>query len=174
MLDVSVSYNRYKFLGFEFLTWLWFLIDNDQETIKKTVPGEASLAIGNRIVLVNTRKDAVETVLIKGEEADLQEGIVAMRKGAVVAEVNLSYRNGDQEWRFTLKGESLGVSDLVPPATAPPESPEDAEGVFLEKVYLYESVLALIDKIFQHFIKERVSPDWNRTMVPRIRKWISS
>lgn len=30
MLDVSVSYDRYKFLGYEFLTWLWFLIEKDQ------------------------------------------------------------------------------------------------------------------------------------------------
>lgn len=35
MLDVSVSYNRYKFLGYEFLTWLWFAIEKDQDNIRK-------------------------------------------------------------------------------------------------------------------------------------------
>ena len=34
MLDVSVSYNRYKFLGHEFLTWLWFLIEKDRKLLE--------------------------------------------------------------------------------------------------------------------------------------------
>ena len=33
MLDVSVAYNRYKFLGHEFLTWLWFMIETDKQTL---------------------------------------------------------------------------------------------------------------------------------------------
>jgi len=33
MLDVSVAYNRYKFLGHEFLTWLWFMIETDKDTL---------------------------------------------------------------------------------------------------------------------------------------------
>ena len=34
MLDVAVAYNRYKFIGEEFLTWLWFLIDTGQKRLK--------------------------------------------------------------------------------------------------------------------------------------------
>jgi hypothetical protein len=34
MLDVSVSYNRYKFLGHEFLTWLWFLMEKNRSFLQ--------------------------------------------------------------------------------------------------------------------------------------------
>ena len=28
MLDIATAYNRYRFLGYEFLTWLWFAMEN--------------------------------------------------------------------------------------------------------------------------------------------------
>ena len=31
MLDLAVAYNRYRFLGDEFLTWLWYTIENDPD-----------------------------------------------------------------------------------------------------------------------------------------------
>ena len=34
MLDVAVAYNRFKFLGDEFLTWLWFIIEQDPAYLK--------------------------------------------------------------------------------------------------------------------------------------------
>ncbi len=34
MLDVAVAYSRYQFLGEEFLTWLWFVIENNQDLFK--------------------------------------------------------------------------------------------------------------------------------------------
>jgi len=55
MLDVAVAYNRFKFLGDEFLTWLWFIIENDPKYLKKFSPDLLSLEIGNRIVLENRR-----------------------------------------------------------------------------------------------------------------------
>ena len=34
MLDIAVAYNRYKFLGNEFLTWLWFMIETDESSFR--------------------------------------------------------------------------------------------------------------------------------------------
>ena len=96
MLEVSVSYNRYKFLGNEFLTWIWFVIDNDPETLKNIVPSEFTLDIGNRTVLENRRDAGVETVTIKGDTAGLEEGMLALRKGAMVTELNLLYETADR------------------------------------------------------------------------------
>jgi hypothetical protein len=174
MLDVSISYNRYKFLGYEYLTWLWYLIENGQDQIKKLEQEPASLQIGNRMVLENRKEDAVQSLTIKGDDADLEEGILALRKGAVVSELNLWYKLGDQQWRFTVKAESLHITSLKCPATGSVESQEDLEGAVLEKVYLCEKVLQLTDNLFKQFIKLRVSEDWNKKVIPRIKKWISA
>ena len=174
MLDISFAYSRYKFLGNEFLTWLWFIVENDRERLNKIEKDLVSLNIGNRIVLENKINDAVETITILGDDAGLEEGIISLGKGAVVTEINLLYKSGDNEWRFTIKGESMNISNLKIPETAIVESSEEIEGMVLEKAYLYEKATKLIDNLFNEFIKLRVSGKWSESIVPEIRKWIYS
>ena len=174
MLDVAVSYNRYKFLGYEYLTWLWFLIENNQDKISKLNQEPASLQIGNRVVLENRQNDMAESITIKGDDAGLEEGILALRKGAVVTELNLSYETGDQEWRFTVRAESLHIVGLKCPQTGSVESQEDLEGAVLEKLYLYDKAIQLTDNLFKEFITLRVSEDWDKKVVPLMRQWIYS
>jgi len=171
MLDVAVSYNRFKFLGDEFLTWLWFIIENDPKCLKNFSPDRSSLEIGNRIVLENRLHQSVESITIKGEDANLEEGILAIRKGAVVTELNLCFKSGDQEWRFTIKGESLNISNFKTPFSGPIETAEDVEGAVLEKVYLYDQAIQLVDHLFKNFIKARISNHWQNKVVPMVRKW---
>ena len=73
MLDVAIAYRRYQFLGNEFLTWLWFMIETDQNSLRQYDPDLISLNIGSRLVLENTRNIAKETVTIKGDEANLKK-----------------------------------------------------------------------------------------------------
>ncbi|MBW2249768.1 MAG: hypothetical protein JRF60_03835 [Deltaproteobacteria bacterium] len=174
MLDISFAYSRYKFLGNEFLTWLWFIVENDMERLKKIEKDLVYLNIGNRIVLENKINDAVETITILGDDAGLEEGIISLGKGAVVTEINLLYKSGNNEWRFTIKGESMNISNLKIPETAIVESSEEIEGMVLEKAYLYEKATELIDNLFKEFIKLRVSGKWTESAVPEIRKWIYS
>lgn len=174
MLDISVAYNRYKYLGNEFLTWLWFIMEQERDRLQKTVKDLVSLDIGNRIVLENRINDVVETITIKGDGAGLEEGILSLGKGAVVTEINISYKSGDHEWHFTLKGESMNISNLKIPETASPESEEDIEGVVLEKAYLYEKATGLVNLLFKDFIKIRITNEWNKNVTPKMRKWIYS
>ena len=174
MLDIAVAYNRYKFLGNEFLTWLWFMIETDQNRLRRYDPDLVSLNIGSRLVLENTHNNAKETVTIKGEDANLEEGLLALKKGAVVTEIHLSYKTGAQHWQFSLKGESLNISNLKLPETGPVETPEDLESVVIEKAYLVEKVIGLINNLFSHFVKLRLSNKWRNQTVSQIRKWASS
>ena len=174
MLDVSVSYNRYKFLGYEYLTWLWFVVENDPDTIRNLEQEPVSLEIGNRIVVVNKKRDAIETITIKGDDAGLEEAMLALRKGAVVTELNLLLKADDQQWRFTLKGESLHIVGFKTPPTGPVESEEDLEGAILEKANLCDRAIQCMDKLFKQFITLRVSEGWPNKVVPLVRQWIHS
>jgi hypothetical protein len=172
MLDIAVSYNRYKFIGHEFLTWLWCVTETDPEYLKSIAVEMNSLEIGNRIVLENRVKNSSETITIKGDDADLKEGILSLAKGALVTELQLCYKSDNQEWMFTLKGESLSYFNLKLPQTGPIESKDDVDGLVLEKVYLLEKIVQNMDKIYIAFINLRVSPDWNENIVPKIKAWI--
>jgi len=172
MLDVAVAYNRYKFLGDEFLTWLWFVIDQDPMIFKDMDPDLTSLEIGNRIVLEKRKSKSVERITIKGEDAHFEEGMLALKKGALVAELNLVYRASEQKWQFTLKGESLNLSGFKTPKTPPPESPDDLEGAILEKVFLYDKILQFLEKLYKYFIKLRTSNSWQSRVMPLIKTWM--
>ena len=174
MLDVSVSYNRYKFLGHEFLTWLWFVIENDRNKLRNLENELISLDIGNRIVLENRLNDTLETITIKGDDAGLEEGVLSLKKGAVVTELNLSYKEANQEWRFTIKGESLSIANLRTPDTKQIESQEEVEGAVIEKAFLYNKAAQLIDTLFAQFIKLRISNEWNKQVIQRLRDWMGS
>lgn len=172
MLDVAVAYNRYKFIGNEFLTWLWFTIETNPSFFKTVDETITSLNLGNRIVLENSINDSSEIITIKGDDAGLEEGLLSLRKGAVVIEMNISYKTENQEWKFTLKGESLSFSGLKTPETGPVETKDDIEGLLLEKAYLYEKAIDLVTNLFNSFLKLRSTVAWNEKTVPEIKKWL--
>jgi hypothetical protein len=172
MLDVAVAYNRFKFLGDEFLTWLWFIIEQDPAILRSMDPDLTSFEIGNRIVLEKRKKESVERITIKGENANFEEGMLALKKGALVAELNLVYRSSEQKWQFTLKGESLNISSFKTPKIAPPQDRDDLEGFVLEKVFLYDKILQFLEKLYKYFIKLRTSNNWQSGVVPLIKKWM--
>ena len=99
MLDIAVSYNRFKFIGYEFLTWLWYIIENKPNFIE-FIDGrnvEGAVEIGNRIVFENRSGDDIkESITIKGDDAGLEEGILSLKKGAWVTELNLIYRRAER------------------------------------------------------------------------------
>jgi hypothetical protein len=172
MQDVAVSYNRYKFIGYEFLTWLWFSTEIETEYIKTLNPEMTDFKIGNRIVLEKHVKKTSETITIKGDDADLEEGILSLNKGALVTELQLIYKSDNQEWLFTIKGDGFSFSNLKLPQTGPIESKEDVDGYVLEKIYLMEKLMQWLDDLYIEFIHLRVDPNWNKTVVPKIKAWI--
>jgi hypothetical protein len=174
MLDIAVAYNRFKFLGDEFLTWLWFVIEKDPSVLRNADSDLTSFEIGNRIVLEKKYKKAFERITIKGEDAGLEEAKVALKNGALVAELNLVYRSAQQKWQFTLKGESLNLSSLKTPKIAPPENPDDVEGSVLEKILLYDKILQFLEKLYKTFIKLRTSNRWQSHETSLIKKWLSA
>ena len=172
MLDVAVAYNRYRFLGNEFLTWLWFMIDTGQDELKKLDADLAALEIGNRIDLENRRDEKIERITIKGDDADLKEGYLALRKGALATDLNMVFRSAEHQWQFTIKGESLNISSLKAPETGEAESEEDAEGLMLEKIYLHERIIRFIESAFRHFVHLRTSEKWEGSTIGRIHRWL--
>ena len=115
----------------------------------------------------------METITIKGDDAGLEEARLALKKGAMVSEMNLSYKSGEQKWQFTLKGESFHISTLKIPETGPVEKEEDWEGAVLERIFLFEKAITLIKALYQRFINLRTIDAWSHRVIPKMNKWIS-
>jgi hypothetical protein len=174
MLDIAVAYNRYRFLGNDFLTWLWFAIENDMDQIRQCDAELLDLDVGNRMVLENKLANGKESITIKGDAAGMEEALLALSKGALITDMHLVYKSGSAEWQFAVKGESLSFSGLKLPETGPMEAGEEMEGIILEKIFLYEKPFRLLDALYQQFIKLRLSEKWNAQTLPSMKKWIVS
>ena len=173
MLDVSVAYNRYKFLGYEFLTWLWFVIENHPDDL--TVGEEAAdITIGNKIIIENHQDNRMETLSIKGDHANFDEGLLALKKGAMVTELHLLFQEDQNIWQVTIKGENINLLSIKHPETGSVETSDDTEGFVLEKIYHYQKIMTYMDSFYNKFIHLRLSDQWINTIVPRIKKWIGA
>lgn len=174
MLDLSVAYNRYRFLGDEFLTWLWYLIETDQDAFRAVDPDCLALEIGNRIVLENRKGKSVERITIKGDDAGLEEGKLALKKGALVTELAFIFKTGEHQWQFSLKGESLNVSNFKTPGPALPQSAEEIESFVLDKAHQFNKILVFLEILYKIFIQLRINGKWSSKIAPVIKKWVSS
>ena len=179
MLDVSVAYNRYRFVGNEFLTWLWFVVaTNAYAPFLQNGADEGSppvnLGLGDRIVLKNRHDQGEETLTITGSGADWEEGAVALKKGAQVNELSLLFEQDQHTWKVTLKGESLHLTGLKTPQGGKIYAPEETEAAVLEKFYLYDQIVQWIDQLFFSFVRLRISDQWNSGQLPAVRNWIKA
>jgi hypothetical protein len=175
MLDISIAYNRYKFLGFEFLTWMWYELENNPEQIRIDEFSDISVRMGNRVMIENAFHNSRETVTIQGDDAGLEEGMIALKKGGLIAEINLVVENDRQQMQFTIKGESLSVSGLKIQQENKAEStenPEEAEAFLLDRIFTCERITSWMYLIFNRFVRLRLSESWKRSVIPAMRQWI--
>ena len=167
MLDIAVAYNKYKFLGNEFLTWLWYAVSKHQLNI--------TLEIGNKLIIENDNNDSVERLAITGELANFDEALLSIKKGGLVNEMQLIYFNEkNQKWTFSLKGESLSFSGLKLPETALIQSIQqdenNTESKILDRMDLIEQTCNLLESLFSQFIHLRTSENWAKT-ANNIKEW---
>lgn len=176
MLDIATAYNKYKFLGNDFLTWIWYLIETNQSISALIDAAEPiTMEIGNSLVLENKLGDkSKENIAIKGDQAGLEEGTTALRKGACVTQINLICKIGEDEFKFTIKGESFNITGLKPPKTDLSKNEEEIEGLVLEKAAFCFKICDIIDSLFLKYLKKRISDDWKSQELQQIRKWIES
>jgi hypothetical protein len=175
MLDIATAYNKYSFLGNEFLTWLWFMIETGQDITQAIKSKDlVTIEIGNALVLENALGDnAKEKITIKGDQAGLEEGTTALKKGARVTEMNLICKLGDEEtYQFTIKGESFNITGLKTPAAAGDGSDDEMEGRIVEKALLVLRITQIIDTLFFTFLDQRIHDDWKHRGYDQMRSWI--
>jgi hypothetical protein len=179
MLDISTGYNKYKFIGNEFLTWIWYLVENEEDILSLTGADykNLSLEIGNSLVLENDKKkDAREKITIKGDKAGLEEGLTALKKGAVVTEINLVLFLDENEFKFTVKGESFNITGLKTASSKSSNETgsDEIEGSVIEKADFCNRVFGFIDILFNTYMERRASESFASEDINKIRTWVES
>jgi hypothetical protein len=165
------------FLGREFLTWLWF--KSDQTGGRIEVPGKKVVEVLflDRMTLDLSDVETPQTVTLKGEHSELREGLAALKEGKKIEEARISLRAGENDFTMMLKGTWFSFGSFKTPPTLPSgeaEDEADVEGSFLEKAYLIEEGMEIVDDLFGYFLELRISEEWDTQELPAIRRWVST
>lgn len=156
-------------LGQEFLTWLWFRsatgsIFNDASGRPFTVTME------QRIVVQGGEGDTIETATVSGLESELREARMGLTTGKKVTRALVRLERDPEAWQLTLKAADFSLGSLKTPKIEK-DSNDDPDGLFLEKIYLLEACLELVDILYKSFLVLRLSPQW-KTEAEELRQWI--
>ncbi len=165
------------FLGREFLTWLWF--KSDQTGGRIEIPGKkvAEVLFLDRMTLDLSDVDTPQTVTLKGEQSELREGLAALKEGKKIEEARISIRATDNDFTMMLKGTWFSFGSFRTPPILPTgegEGDDDVEGSFLEKAYLIEEGMEIVDDLLEYFLKLRISDEWEASELPALRRWVST
>jgi hypothetical protein len=176
MLDIATAYNKYKFIGNDYLTWIWFLIEKNHN-ISSIINSKdvIIIEIGNSIVLENKLGDkSKEKISIRGDQAGLEEGTTALKKGAYVTEINLICKINEDEYKFTIKGESFNITGLKTPKTDISKNEDEIESIVLEKCFFSFKIFEVLDTLFLKYLEKRTSDEWKNKELQEIKSWIES
>lgn len=173
MLDIAVAYSRFRFLGDEFLTWLWHGVETRNESLCALDPEVKGLSLAERMVIENREGRSKEKITIRGEDPGLEEARISLGRGAWVSELGLALRMEKEEYRFVLKAENLNLCGLKTTHPSSFSLEEEAETRLLDRMDQLIKLFEFIDKLFSLFLSERLSPKWKSTHLASLRRWLS-
>lgn len=161
-----------RFLGYEFLTWLWFFSEQSQGKFSISDKISAEIFLGERLVL-SMPSDGKEKVICTTQANALHEARVALQQGKLAEEIQFYLRIGDNDYYFTLDSSLWSLKGLKTPKQLPDYEEEDADGKFLEKMFFIEEVNSALNALYAKFLSYRLSPAWDSDVLPVFRKWIA-
>ena len=173
-MDLVDLISEKRFLGQEFLTWLWFKSDVAGGAVTTTM-GDIGFVFEKHMLLEMGEGESHEKVICQGLQAELKEARTGLKMGKKLEQARIHMIQGEYEWHLTLKGSVLDFRSMKTPKTmAGTEEGDDEaaiEGRVLDKIGLIETAYRTIDELLMQFIKIRISNDWPAE-VTKMQAWV--
>jgi hypothetical protein len=167
-MDLIDRIETTRFLGGEFLLWLWFSRDVTEGDIQIPNLGTIDVALESQLMLADPLADH-ERVTIRGfDPLGSPEADQALRRGKLPRKVGLRLIFEHNEWVATLDTASLGLSGVKLPALLS----QGEEEHFFERMRLFEQLHDLVQSLYGHFLGVRLSPVWQAELAPAMARWV--
>ncbi len=174
-MDLVDLITEKKFLGQEFLTWLWFKSEERGGMVELPGKGDVVVVFEKHMLLEFGEGEAFEKIVCQGMQIELNEARTGLRMGKKLEQARIHLAQGDYEWHLTLKASLFEFRSVKPPKTLSAgeenDDPEAAEGRILERIGLLETATRIIDELFRFFLQIRISPAWSAEAA-RLKEWI--
>ena len=171
MNDPYLGQTTDMILGQEFLTWLWFRAETQPLGFRDKDGQSFTLTLEQRIVVQGGEGEALETASVSGSLSELREVRLGLQTGKKVTRALVRFEKDELAWQTTLKAEDFALGSFRTPKVEH-EKDDDPDAVFLEKLYLMESCLGLLDSCYAMFLDIRLAPRWNEE-VREMAEWMT-
>jgi len=159
-------------LGEEFLTWLWYQSDTAPGSFTDKEGNPFNVYMEQRIVVQGGQGQSKETATVSGSLSPLREARFGLGTGKKVTRALVRLEKDDMAFQFTLKAEDFGVGSLKTPKLDATDKDDEPDAIFLEKIYLMETCMALLDSLYATFLKLRLSREWE-SEVKTMGQWLT-
>lgn len=165
-----------RFLGQEFLTWLWYKSEERGGTIYVPGTGDIQVIFEKHMLLEYGEGEAFEKVVCQGFQAEMNEARTGLQVGKKLEQARIHIVVEDYEWFLTLKGSLFEYRSVRLPKTMSQteekNDPEALSGMLLDRIGLLETMVQTVDDLFKLFMEVRLSPEWPSELAA-ISQWIN-
>lgn len=166
-----------RFLGQEFLTWLWWKSEERGGSVNLANEGDITVAFEKHMLLESGEGESSEKLICTGLQTELQEARTGLQMGKKLEQARIVIGHSSYEYSFTLAGGLMEFRNVRLPKTETTEndksdSPEEIEGMILERIFLFEELVRLVNTLFSMFLQARLGDSW-RDELQNIRLWVA-
>jgi hypothetical protein len=182
-----------RFVGREFLLWLWFESELLDATVDTRAHGSFGLWLEKRMLLSAGKQSTRITAPSPGLGREAKEALLA---GQLPESAGIRIAREDDETGFQFNAERFAIAGLkLNTVLDQAPEPEQADLVaelknqgrgrrktkqrdddldyekFYERMRLTQQIEALVEALYQDFLALRLSDAWARDVVPRLQAW---
>jgi hypothetical protein len=155
------------FLGNEYLLWLWYMLDDDSDTLPLSDGSEVALMLARSLVLECPRGQTGRETITSDGPTRLPEARRAIQAGKLPRKVGVTLVRHDHQYELVLQAESLAVTGARLPA---PEA-TDARTRLEERVTQLRHLLETLDLLYDGFTERRATDAWPKELA-QMQKWL--
>jgi hypothetical protein len=167
-VDTVERINTTRFLGNEFLAWLWFKVELFEGTLPLGELGACEVWFDTQLVLTSLM-DETEKVTLRGSApSSSAEASEALRQGKFPSKASLRFVIGGEEYVATFTGQSFALSGIKVPQVLK----EEQEEQLIERMRLIEQLSDSVSALYDEYLALRLSSVWDATALPALREWV--
>ncbi len=176
-MDLVDLIQEKRFLGQEFLAWLWYKSEERGGSVEMPGIGDILVVFEKHMLLEYGEGEANEKVICRGLQTELREARAGLALGKKPEQARIMLARGDYEFHVTLAASIFEFRNVKLPKTVASsdeaDNPEAVEGRILERVALFEDLTHLITDLFSMFLQKRSGDDWPGELA-KIQTWINT
>ncbi len=160
------------FIGQDFLIWLWYCTETNQNSITTRDENIATIYLGDKLVLVDP-DEGREKVVCNTPSHKLDEAKTGLKTGKRLQEAQWLISVADREYYFVLDTSLWVIKNLKTPSQVSKRYDDDPDGRFFEKMFFIEEVREILRLFYKKFLMERFSGSWETETGAAILDWMN-